>query len=43
VRFGGGVPRFSRPVPLGVYGSSTRLTHSNVTVAAKGSYPLEFL
>jgi hypothetical protein len=43
VSFGGGVPRFSRPVPLGVYDSSTRLTHSNVTVVAKGSYPLEFL
>ncbi len=43
VRFGGGVPEFSRSVPLFSYRLSTWLTHPNGTVAAKGSYSLEFL
>jgi hypothetical protein len=43
VRFVGGVPRFSRPVPLVVYRLSTWLTHQNETAAPQGSYRLEFL
>jgi hypothetical protein len=43
VRFGGGVPEFSRSVPLFSYRLSTWLTRPNGTVAAKGSYSLEFL
>jgi len=37
------VPRFSRSVSIGAYRLSTWLTHPNGTVAAQGSYLLEFL
>jgi hypothetical protein len=43
VRVGGGVPRFSRPVPLVVYRLGTWLAHPNGTVAPQGSYRLGFL
>ena len=37
---GGGLPRFSRHIPLVAYHISTRLTHPNGAVAGVGKLPL---